>query len=196
MNIGNMSQPEHNPSHNGPAEGSQARASEGEFADDGFGGRPPEMRSRRARLITRAMHGWFALTRAMTLGVRAACFDSGGQVFLVRHSYVPGWHLPGGGVERGQTAEEALRRELAEEGNLELDGAPALFAVYFNPRTSRRDHVVFYRCQVRQTAKKLPDREIIEAGFFPLDGLPPGTTAATRRRLSEVAGERQPDPIW
>ena len=54
----------------------------------------------RARLVTRVVHSWFALARGMTLGVRAAAFDEGGRVFLVRHSYVPGWHMPGGGVER------------------------------------------------------------------------------------------------
>lgn len=154
------------------------------------------MRSLRARLVTRAFHAWFALTRAMTLGVRAACFDADGRVFLVRHSYVPGWHMPGGGVERGQTALAALARELHEEGNLVLDGAPELFAVYFNRRTSPRDHVVFYRARVRQTAPKRPDREILETGFFPLDALPEGTTAATRRRLAEIAGEWAVEEWW
>lgn len=163
---------------------------------DEYGGRPPEMRSFRARLITRLLHAYFALVRGMTLGVRAACFDEAGRVFLVRHSYVPGWHLPGGGVERGQTCEEALRCELMEEGNLEIDGAPELVAVYFNTRTSKRDHVLFYRCRVRQTAPRQPDAEIVEAGFFPLKGLPETTTAATRRRLDELAGHSSIDVVW
>lgn len=154
------------------------------------------MRSLRARLITRLFHTFFVLTRSMTLGVRAACFDAEGRVFLVRHSYVPGWQMPGGGVERGQTAREALARELAEEGNLVIEGAPELVAFYFNQRTSKRDHVAFYRARVRQTAPKIPDREIIETGFFALDALPAGTTAATRRRLEEVAGARAVDEYW
>ena len=132
----------------------------------------------------------------MTLGVRAACFDSNGRIFLVRHSYVPGWHMPGGGVERGQSAEEALRRELQEEGNLELDGAPELLAVYFNTRTSKRDHVIFYRCRVHQEKPKLPDREIVETGFFELSKLPDGVTAATLRRLDELQSNRKPDSLW
>ncbi|WP_428977502.1 NUDIX domain-containing protein [Pseudohoeflea suaedae] len=165
-------------------------------ADQEYGGRPPEMRSFRARLVTRVIHIWFALSRAMTFGVRAACFDEEGRIFLVRHSYVPGWHMPGGGVERGQTAGEALARELQEEGNLAIIGVPELLALYYNRRTSRRDHVAFYRCLVRQTAPKAPDAEIVETGFFRLDALPEGTTAATRRRIEELAGKRQQEALW
>jgi ADP-ribose pyrophosphatase YjhB (NUDIX family) len=154
------------------------------------------MRSFRARLVTRFVHAWFALSRAMTFGVRAACFDEAGRIFLVRHSYVPGWHMPGGGVERGQTAGEALLRELEEEGNLAVIGAPELLAIYFNPRTSKRDHVAFYRCLVRQTTPKVPDAEIVESGFFPLDALPDGTTAATLRRLDEMRGKYAFADLW
>lgn len=159
--------------------------------------RPPEMRNLWARLVTRAMHGYFALARGMTLGVRAACFDPKGRIFLVRHSYVPGWHLPGGGVERHETALQALEKEMREEGNLAGGEVPKLFHVYFNRRTSKRDHVLFYVCRnVRQTAPKRPDREILEAGFFDLDALPPGVTPATLRRLEEVAGRTRPPDYW
>ncbi len=158
--------------------------------------RPPEMRNWRARLVTRVLHTWFALSRGMTLGVRAAAFDADGRVFLVRHSYVPGWHMPGGGVERGETFNQALTKELREEGNLEISGQAELFAVYFNSGTSRRDHVAFYRCTVTQTAPKRADREIVESGFFALDALPEGVTAATRRRLEELAGHRAVSETW
>ena len=102
----------------------------------------------------------------------------------------------GGGVERRETVREALAKELREEGNLELTAPPRLVHVYFNRRTSKRDHVVFYRCEVRQTAPRLKDREIVEAGFFALDALPAGTTSATYRRLRELAGEAEFDDLW
>lgn len=183
-----MSKPEHDVSNSDPAGEPQAVAREVHT--------PPEMRTWRARLVTRVIHAWFAIARGMTLGVRAAAFDADGRVFLVRHSYVPGWHMPGGGVERGETLRDALRKELREEGNLEISGEPELFAVYFNARTSRRDHVAFYRCNVSQTAPKLPDREIVEGGFFALDALPDGVTPATRRRLAEVSGEVAVSDWW
>ncbi|HTO32712.1 MAG TPA: NUDIX domain-containing protein [Pararhizobium sp.] len=158
---------------------------------------PPEMRSWRARLVTRLIHGYFAFARGMTMGVRAACFDEQGRIFLVRHSYVPGWHMPGGGLERSETAFAALVKELREEGNLELTERPDLFHVYFNRLTSKRDHVLFYRCRnVRQITPKKPDFEIVETGFFAVDALPPETTPATHRRLAELAGQTPPADVW
>ncbi|MGV1752189.1 NUDIX domain-containing protein [Agrobacterium sp. CG674] len=132
----------------------------------------------------------------MTLGVRAACFDAQGRVFLVRHTYVPGWHMPGGGVERGETCVAALHKEIREEGNLVASSAPQLIHVYFNNRTSDRDHVMFYRLEVTQSSAKVPDREISESRFFALDALPEGTTPATRRRLAELAGSAMPADYW
>jgi ADP-ribose pyrophosphatase YjhB (NUDIX family) len=148
------------------------------------------------RFLVRLLHVYFAINRGMTLGVRAACFDDAGRIFLVRHTYVPGWHMPGGGVERGETAIEALLKEMREEGNLEPVDAPALFHVYFNARISRRDHVLLYRVNVRQTMVRPADREIAEAGFFHFDALPEGATQATRRRIAELRGEISPAHHW
>ncbi len=128
----------------------------------------------------------------MTLGVRGVVLDDRNRVFLIRHTYVSGWHLPGGGVETGETALDALGRELREEACIAMDETPVLFGVFFNRRISRRDHVLVYvirRFTVLEA--KQPDREIAEAGFFPLDRLPEGTTAATRNRLAEIL-EGQP----
>jgi ADP-ribose pyrophosphatase YjhB (NUDIX family) len=104
--------------------------------------------------------------------------------------------MPGGGLERNETAEEALIKELREEGNLRILGRPQLFHIYFNTAASRRDHVLFYKTQVEQTAPRPPDREIVECGFFAIDDLPLGTTDATRRRLAELAGEQEPAHLW
>lgn len=124
----------------------------------------------------------------MTLGARGLVYDEASNaVFLIRHTYVPGWQLPGGGVELGETMAHALEREFFEEGNIEFSEPPELRSIHFNRQGSRRDHVGFYLItKYRQAAPKLPDREIAEAGFFPLDRLPKDTTPATRRRIAEV----------
>ena len=89
------------------------------------------------------------------------------RVFLVKHSYVSGWHLPGGGVEVGESFREALGRELMEEGRIEMTGEPALHGVFFNSHVSRRDHVAVYVVrQFRQDRLPEPNREIVACGFF------------------------------
>ncbi|RWC63249.1 NUDIX domain-containing protein [Mesorhizobium sp.] len=149
-------------------------------------------------LRARLFHFYFVLRRPMTLGVRGLIHDTASNsVFLIRHTYVPGWQLPGGGVEVGETLDDALARELAEEGNIALTASPTLKSMHFNHRASRRDHVGFYVIErFSQTAPKLPDHEIAEAGFFPLDRLPQDTTPATLRRIAEVFQGEQPSPYW
>lgn len=149
-------------------------------------------------LRARLFHAFFLLKRPMTFGVRGLVHDeAAGSVFLIRHTYVPGWQLPGGGVEVGETALEALGRELMEEGNIRLEGAPELRSIHHNRHASRRDHVAFYVIRAfGQDGPKRPDREIAEAGFFPLDELPEATTPATRRRIAEVFAGMPASPYW
>ncbi|WP_421916578.1 NUDIX domain-containing protein [Mesorhizobium sp.] len=161
----------------------------------------PEIASRQtgwAGLRGRLFHLYFVLRRPMTLGVRGLIHDaSTSSIFLIRHTYVPGWQLPGGGVEVGETMAEALARELAEEGNIALTAPPVLRSMHFNSRASRRDHVGLYLIEsFTQTTPKLPDHEIAEAGFFPFDRLPEGTTPATLRRITEIFQNEPVSPYW
>ncbi|RDJ25341.1 NUDIX domain-containing protein [Bosea caraganae] len=147
--------------------------------------------------MRRLLHLYFWLSRGMTLGVRAAVLRGEGEVFLVRHTYTAGWHLPGGGVELGETLQQALEKELHEEARIRLAGTPLLHGVFFNRAISRRDHVAVFvvRDFVVEEVKQ-PDREIAEAGFFPLDDLPAGTTQGTRRRLDEIVKGNSPSTDW
>lgn len=132
----------------------------------------------------------------MTLGVRVIAQNDDGQVMLVRHSYVPGWHLPGGGIEAGETAIDVARRELEEETGLVCASAPELISVHFNA-AHRRDHVLLYRVKdVGMARIHTGDREILEARFFPLDALPDGTTVSTKQRLAEVFEGQPASANW
>jgi 8-oxo-dGTP pyrophosphatase MutT (NUDIX family) len=143
------------------------------------------------------VHLYWRLSRGMTLGVRALVIDERRRVFLVQHSYVRGWHLPGGGVEPGETMIDALIRELREEGNLEPTAPPRLHGLFFNDRVSRRDHVaVFVILDFRQIGEPVPDHEIIAHGFFGLDELPNDTTGPTRARIIEVLGSAPVTERW
>jgi 8-oxo-dGTP pyrophosphatase MutT (NUDIX family) len=144
-------------------------------------------RRRLEPLIRRVAHAYWRVSRGMTLGVRGVVIDAAGHVFLIKHSYVSGWHLPGGGVEPGETMVEALTRELFEEGNVIVTATPRLHGMFFNDRASRRDHVAVYIIrEFRQDTAPVPGREIISHGFYPPDALPEETTAGPRARIAEV----------
>ena len=148
--------------------------------------------------LRRVLHAYWRFTRGLTLGVRGLVISPAGEVLLVKHSYVPGWHLPGGGVEPGETLLDALTRELAEEGNVTLLSEPALHGMFFNSFASRRDHVAVYVVERYRTGTllTLPNREIEAVEFFALDRLPRDTTPGTRRRLHEIEGRLPPAPRW
>ena len=155
------------------------------------------LRTRFEPQLRQVFHLYWRIARGMTLGVRGVVLDADGRVFLVRHSYVSGWHLPGGGVEVGESFREALRRELMEEGRIELAGEPALHGVFFNSHVSRRDHVAVYIVrQFRQERLPEPNYEIAACGFFEADALPEGTTPGTRLRIEEVLDGRSPIGTW
>ena len=148
-------------------------------------------------LLRRIFHLYWRFARGMTLGVRAIVLDGDNRVFLVKHSYVTGWHLPGGGVEVGETFRDALQRELAEEAGIELSGEPALHGLFFNCHVSHRDHVAVYLIRhFRQDRLPEPSHEIVACGFFDAGALPADTTEGTRLRISEVLEGQAPIATW
>ena len=139
------------------------------------------------RLLGRLLHLHFRLTRGLTLGVRAVVFSSDGKVLLVRHTYTPGWHFPGGGVEVGESAESALSNELSQETCLVLVGKPCLISVDFQPEISDRDHVLTYLCETAGEALLSPaSLEIAELAYFHPNDLPPSTGPAVIRALDKI----------
>ncbi len=155
------------------------------------------LRQRFEPALRRAFHLYWRFARGMTLGVRAVVLDRDDQVFLVKHSYVSGWHLPGGGVEVGESFGEALRRELLEEGRIVLGGEPTLHGIFFNSHVSRRDHVAVYLIrQFSQDRLPEPNREIIDCGFFAVSALPAETTGGTRLRIAEALQGKPSIATW
>ena len=136
-------------------------------------------------------------TRGMTLGTRTIVLGPGdAQVLLVRHVYAPGWLLPGGGVERGETLAEAAVRELREEAGIVAEEEPHLHGIFLNDAQFRGDHVACFVVRRYREAGFRPGAEIAEALFFPVEALPEGTTAGTRRRISEVLQGLPPPAAW
>jgi ADP-ribose pyrophosphatase YjhB (NUDIX family) len=149
------------------------------------------------RILQRLFMWGAMITRGATLGVRAIVVDKSNNIVLVRHTYVPGWYLPGGGVERGESMLTSLKRELLEEANVRLTSEPELIGVYLNMKTSRQDHVALYLCREwEQDAVPKPNMEIAECKIFPLNDLPEEITQSTRARLTEVFEKGSKSEFW
>ncbi len=156
--------------------------------------------------MLRGAHRWLGLAASrladalrppLSLGVRLLALDDAGGVFLVRHSYTPGLHLPGGGVDADETCRAAALREAREEGGLELARPPELFHIYHSLAPGRRDHIVLFVARgARQPRRIRPGLEILSAGFHPLAALPPDATPATRSRIAEVLDGRPVSDTW
>jgi ADP-ribose pyrophosphatase YjhB (NUDIX family) len=149
------------------------------------------------RLIGKAARLWWKIRRPRTLGVRALVVDSAGRIVLIRHSYVGGWHMPGGGVDKGESFERAAHRELREETGITDAAIERVLGVYHSRKEGKDDHIVVYVMRVGAVEARAADaREIEEAGWFAVDGLPDGVSAATLRRIEEYRAGTTGSGTW
>ncbi|HHG90962.1 MAG TPA: NUDIX domain-containing protein [Devosia sp.] len=132
----------------------------------------------------------------MTLGVRVVLIEKN-RICLVRHTYVAGWHFPGGGIEPGETARNSAVREVLEETGYRIEGPLKLFGVYLNAGVSVRDHVLVFTCrEFKEERTFKPGMEIADAGWFDRQELPEGTTEGTKQRLQEIFEGKEPTSLW
>ncbi len=115
-----------------------------------------------------------------------------GRVVLVRHWYAPGvWTLPGGGIERGESAEAAAIREVKEETGLTVQRIDRTLGVYDGPYGKGDQVTVMCTANPAESMHFLPNIEIMERGLFDFDALPENISPANRRRIEEyVRGEQ------
>ncbi len=152
---------------------------------------------RPSRLISAALRPWWRLTRGLTLGAQGVVLDQHNQVLLVRHGYRPGWCFPGGGVERRETIEVALARELREEAGVILTAPAELHGLFANIERFPGDHIaVFVMRHWERPVVPRPTPEIAEQGFFALDALPDDIDPGTARRLSEIFENAPRSASW
>ena len=143
------------------------------------------------KYFTNLLHKYFLLSRGLTVGVRCAVFNENDEVLLVQHTYIEGWHLPGGGLDIGESAEEAVLREVHEETAILLQDKPKLLGIFHPKKYSKRDHVVLYSSEkfsVDEFASRSP--EINNFKFFSIDSLPDDLDASSRFWLCEAFSKR------
>lgn len=137
-----------------------------------------------------------ALFSGKVIGVRAICINELNQIYLLRHRYTEGWHLPGGGVDNGMTPEQAIRKEVWEEAKLRPEAPPKLIQVYLNERAFKREYIILYSFQVRSNYERSKSLEIAEGEFYSFGQLPEQTDLATLRRISEFVSDTPPSAVW
>lgn len=154
--------------------------------------------NRKQHWMQKALLTYGRLSRGMTLGVRAMVLRDDAHLLLVKHSYVPGWYLPGGAVDAGEHAQGAIIREIYEECGVRVQGALEPVSLYQAAPRNPRDHVMLFiaRDWIQTDDISLPNREILEAQFFPLSDLPQDTAGGTQRRVTEYLAGATPSPIW
>jgi len=136
-----------------------------------------------------------ALRTPVAFGVSAILTDGDSRVLLVRQRYSPGWHLPGGGVERGEPPAKAILRELQEEVGLQASGAPLLHGLYTRTVGMTTNVVALYRVSDAQISFR-PNAEIVEIFWADPNAPPDDATPATLRRFAELTGGAAPALYW
>src|SRR5574338_197276 len=140
------------------------------------------------RLFIRVLYYGYSvfqfIVRPVTVGVRIMLIR-GEQILLIRHSYIKGWYLPGGGLKRGETLEQAARREALEEAGATL-GKISLMGIYSKLERIKSDHNAVFVCTDFEWEDK-HDAEVAEIRFFSITELPEDLRAGQRRRIEEYA---------
>lgn len=134
------------------------------------------------RILYRLFQVYLFIVRPLTLGVRVMLIRDG-KALLLRQTYMDGWFMPGGRIEKNETTEQAARREAREEVGAELHSL-SLLGVYSNFKEWKSDHNVLFLCEDFELSGK-HDQEIAELRFFPLEALPSDVWPGHRRRLLE-----------
>jgi 8-oxo-dGTP pyrophosphatase MutT (NUDIX family) len=152
------------------------------------------MAARRSRFLPWLL-AYKALRTPVAFGVSAILTNADGRLLLVRQRYSPGWHFPGGGVERGEPPAKAIVRELQEEVGLQSSTAPVLHGLYTRAVGMTTNVVALYRVADAQIAFR-PNAEIAEILWAGLNAPPDDATPATLRRFAELRGEAAQSEYW
>lgn len=146
--------------------------------------------SLRMTLLFQAAQLYWRIFKPVTLGVRALLVKDE-HVLLIRHSYQPGWFMPGGGVKKQEDLETAVRRECQEEVGGILHNV-SLFGVYSHISEKKNDHVIVMLSTNFDYSGR-SDKEIVAVQLFPLSQLPADLAPGTKNRIEEyLSREKRP----
>lgn len=119
--------------------------------------------------------------------------DEAGRILLHLRSDNHRWGLPGGGIEAGETAIDAVLREVQEETGYQVQ-LLRLLGIYSDPAHTTITYpsgdsvayvALFFECQVTGGAPALSD-ETLEVGWFAPEELPDSISAGHRLRIDDA----------
>lgn len=120
------------------------------------------------------------------IAVYALIFDDE-RVLLAHRRDIDWWNLPGGGMEIGETIEEATCREVREETGLVVQ-VERLVGVYSKPQ--KQEVVLTFRCKVIGGELQATE-ESRACGYFSPDALPHNTLPKHRERIVDALLNQQ-----
>ena len=128
----------------------------------------------------------------------AVIFNGLGEILLERRSDNGFWGLPGGGVDIGESIEQAVVREVLEETGLRVSVA-RLVGIYSDPRrysimsypSGQIVHyvAVAFECQ-RQSGELRVSEESTDIGYFPVNAMPENVMVSHRLRVDDALAKR------
>lgn len=109
------------------------------------------------------------------------------QIILVRHWYNSLWVMPGGGIKKNETPEQAAVREVREELRLEIKQLDYKLGTYSNTKDGKNDTVHCFVAELEEQPilKKRFNFEISDIVCVDIDNVPEGTSQATCTRIKE-----------
>ncbi len=154
------------------------------------------MRKQILKIVTKIRRLYWRVFQPITLGVKILIVVKE-EVLLIRNTYHSSWFLPGGGVDKGESVQEAARREILEECGISLQDKIEVQDIYYNNAESKNDHIVFFvkELKIKPNVNK-QNSEISECAFFPRDDLPNNISPATERRINDFFHNNPTQRTW
>ena len=123
---------------------------------------------------------------SFTVSAAAIVTNEEGKVLLLNHVLRPdsGWGYPGGFVNKGEQAEDAIRREVREETGIDLDK----LELHDVRNSGTHIEILFVAKSVGEP--EVRSREIIELGWFGIDDFPQEMPRRQQEQIRKTLSRR------